>query len=276
MKNSVKNLLSAKLQASNLTANEAQEIFLQALPELSEPLKSAVEFTLANWHKLGREFRASDAAINFFASLPKLPTNDVDEDFAAKLNEQAKILRDDDDVWLSLADLPHEEWRDVVGYEGRYKVSNFGRVKSFYYGRETIRKNCKNYKGYSVVKLHKNDQGNTFLVHVLVAKAFIPKPEGKREINHRIADKENNCVFNLEWMTHVENMQHASKMGLLTIKEGPEASHAKLTEADMRYIRKHFIKGDNEFGAHALARKFNLTPTTILDVVYYRTHKNIV
>lgn len=86
---------------NNLTAQDAHEIFLQALSELSEPLKSAVEFTLANWYKLNRERRPSDIAINFFASLPALPTNDIDKVFAAKLNNMAKLLRDDPDVWLT-------------------------------------------------------------------------------------------------------------------------------------------------------------------------------
>ena len=118
---------------NHLTAQDAREIFLQALPELSEPLKSAVGFAPANWHKLNREPRPSDIAINFFASLSALPTNDVDKVFADKLNNMAKLLRNDPDVWLSLENLPHEVWRDVVGYEGLYKVSNFGRVKSLYF-----------------------------------------------------------------------------------------------------------------------------------------------
>ena len=258
-----------------MNSNEAKEIFLMKLPELYEPLKSAVEFTLANWHKLNREPRASDVAITFFANLPALPSNDVDDVFAAKLNEMAKLIRDDSDIWLSLDDLPHEQWSDVVGYEGRYQVSNFGRVKSFWNARETIRKNGKNYKGYSVVKLNKNNQGGSVLVHVLVARAFLPKPEDKSEINHHIADKENNCVFNLQWMTHIENMHHASKMGLLKNKDGLKAPHAKLKKDDVLYIRKHFIKGNNEFGAHALSRKFNITPSSVLDVINYRTYKDV-
>ena len=217
-----------------MNQDEAKGIFLQALPELSEPLKSAVEFALANWHKLNRR-------------------------------ESVK-----------LCDLPHEKWRDVVGYEGLYQVSNFGRIKHFWNDRETIRKISKNYKGYSVVKLSKNNQGDSFLVHVLVARAFFSKPKDKHEINHRIADKENNGVFNLEWITHAENMRHASKMGLLKNKDGLEAPRAKLTKDDVIYIRKQFIKGDNEFGAHALSRKFNITPTSILDVVNYRTYKDVV
>ena len=114
-----------------MNQDEAKKIFLQALPKLSEPLKSAVKFTLANWHKFNRKPRASDVAIKFFASLPALPSNDIDKNFSVEINKQVKILHDDLDVWLSLENLPREEWRDVVDYEGLYQVSNFGRVKSF-------------------------------------------------------------------------------------------------------------------------------------------------
>ena len=92
-----------------MNQDEAKGIFLQALPELSEPLKSAVEFALANWHRLNREPRPSDVAINFFASLPALPTNTIDLKLAAKLNAMAKLLRDAPNVWLSLENLPHED-----------------------------------------------------------------------------------------------------------------------------------------------------------------------
>ena len=85
-----------------MNQNEAKEIFLKALPGLTEPLKSAVEFTLANRHKLCRERCPSEVALNFFTNLPAMPDNTVDLTFAAKLNEMAKFIRDDPDVWLSL------------------------------------------------------------------------------------------------------------------------------------------------------------------------------
>ena len=168
-----------------MNQDEAKKIFLQALSELSEPLKSAVEFTLANWHKLNREPRASDIAINFFASLPALPKNDVDKFFAAKLNNMAKLLRDDPDVWLSLENLPHEVWRDVVGYEGLYKVSNFGRVKSFHNNSlpQLIRINP-NKSGYATVALSKNGEMKSRGVHILVAEAFIPNPKNLPVVHH--------------------------------------------------------------------------------------------
>ena len=62
-------------------------------------------------------------------SLPKLPTDsrEEDKDFIEKLNRAVFFLQGDLNIWLSLEDLPHEEWRDVVGYEGHYQVSNYGR-----------------------------------------------------------------------------------------------------------------------------------------------------
>ena len=259
-----------------MTIIEAKQIFLQSLPELSEPLKSAVEFTLANWHNLNREPRASDVAINFFASLPALPSNDVDETFAAKLNEMAKLLRDDQDVWLNLDDLPHEEWRDVVGYEGLYQVSNFGRVKSFQRGRKTIRKISFDDKGYATVDLNKNGKRISFSVYVLVARAFIPNPENKREVNHRIADKKNSCIFNLEWATRLENMQHASKSGLLRPKYGARNYKAKLTNDDVRYIRSHHIPRHPKFSARALARKFDIAKSTVLRIINREVYADVV
>ena len=163
---------------------EAKRIFLQSLPELSEPLKSAVEFALANWHKLNREPRASDVAITFFANLPALPSNDVDEVFAAKLNEMAKLIRDDTIVWYNLEKLPHEEWRDVAGYEGLYQVSNYGRVKSSYFKDGRILRHTRREGEYIMLSLSKNKETASCLLHVLVAKAFLPNPQNLPVVHH--------------------------------------------------------------------------------------------
>ena len=255
-----------------MNQTEAREIFLQALPELSEPLKSAVEFALANWHKLNREPRASDVAITFFASLPDLPSNDVDEVFAAKLNEMAKLLRDDPTVWISLDDLPHEEWRDVVGYEGLYKISNFGRVKSFHNHKlpQILRINP-NVSGYATVALSKNNKMASRGVHILVAEAFLPNPQKLPVVHHIDNTKTNSCIWNLAWVTYSENANIAYQTG----RKKSIGCVKKLTPEQVRYIRKHFIKGNKEFGSHALAKKFNVKPQTILDVVNYKRYKNV-
>ena len=107
-----------------------------------------------------------------------------------------------------------EEWRDIVGYEGLYKVSNKGRVKRLQgkgCKQERILKPGKNRGGYLRVKFWKDGKGINYKVHRLVAQAFIPNPQDLPEINHKDENKENNCVENLEWITHKENINHGTR-----------------------------------------------------------------
>ena len=164
---------------------------MKSLPKISEPLKSAVEFALANWHKLSRKPNPSDVAIKFFASLPALSTKILDLKLAAKLNAMSKLLRNDSDVWYSFDDLSHEEWRDVAGYEALYQVSNYGRVKSFQHNYPKIIRANEQSKGYLQLRLHLNKSSKNFGVHILVARAFIANPEEKPEVDYRNGDKTN-------------------------------------------------------------------------------------
>ena len=136
---------------------EAKRIFLQSLPELSEPLKSAVEFTLVNWDNWNGKPNESEIALTFLAELPALPTDArvADKALIEKLNESVSILRDNPDIWQNVADLPHEEWRDVIGYEGLYQVSNYGRIKSFHRGKVIIRNLVTLIDGYKQISLDK-------------------------------------------------------------------------------------------------------------------------
>ena len=109
-----------------------------------------------------------------------------------------------------------EVWKDIKGWEGRYQVSNLGRVRSLDYtykqshGYRTregmILKSSLKENGYARVSLGRNNQK---LIHRLVAETFIPNPENKRTVNHKDGNKQNNCVDNLEWATHQENNIHA-------------------------------------------------------------------
>lgn len=108
-----------------------------------------------------------------------------------------------------------EIWKDVVGFEGRYQVSNMGNVKSLRYGGRGGEKNMKptlHHTGYKIVGL--GSAKKIYGVHVLVAKAFVEKPNGKDFVNHIDGNKQNNCADNLEWVTARENIQHAIKVGL--------------------------------------------------------------
>lgn len=109
-----------------------------------------------------------------------------------------------------------EMWIDIVGYEGKYQVSSFGNVRSLDYrqtGKTKILKPFDSGRGYSKIKLCVDGKQNTLSIHRLVAKAFIPNPIGKREVNHINGNTKDNNVENLEWVTSKENMQLAYRNG---------------------------------------------------------------
>lgn len=103
-----------------------------------------------------------------------------------------------------------EEWRDVKGYEGFYKVSNIGRVLSLKRKttNEHIMKQHINHDGYWEVNLCMNNKAKTCRVHRLVAEAFIPNPMNFPIINHKDENKLNNNYNNLEWCTVKHNTRY--------------------------------------------------------------------
>ena len=176
---------------------------------------------------------------------------------------------------LDSNDLSGEEWRDIVGYEGLYMVSNMGRIKSFYSNKARIIKPSKRSDEYISVGLYKGGHSVTHYVHVLVARAFLLNPEDKPQLNHINGDKTDNRVENLKWVTGSENMNHAYKIGLANATKGICHPNAKLTPEQVRYIREHYVKGSKEFGSEALARKFNVTGSVIRDAVHHRSYVDI-
>lgn len=104
-----------------------------------------------------------------------------------------------------------EIWKDIAGYEGLYQVSNLGNVRSMNYRGRGIIKNltpkCNN-AGRLWVDLWKNGSGKCYLIHRLVAIAFIPNPHRYPQINHIDEDPKNNRVENLEWCTALYNVRY--------------------------------------------------------------------
>ena len=137
---------------------------------------------------------------------------------------------------LTLENLDGEEWKDIDGYNGDYQISNFGRVKSFKYGKQRIRKPSLTGE-YLRVNLCIDGEQEPCLVHVLVATAFIPNPDNKPEVNHVDGHKLNCCVGNLVWATLSENRKHAYDTGLN--KSGTEHCKAKYTLEQILYIREN-------------------------------------
>lgn len=116
-----------------------------------------------------------------------------------------------------------EEWRDVRGYEGRYKISNKGRLKSvdiivpfgsrFRKIPSKIKKYCLNNSGYCYVDLYSGKRiRKKATIHKLVAIAFLNNPNEYTEVNHIDGDKLNNNSENLEWCSRQYNQQHMVKL----------------------------------------------------------------
>lgn len=174
-----------------------------------------------------------------------------------------------------------EIWKDIEGYEGSYQVSNLGRVKSLARQcgtccrKEKILVISKTVDGYSRVRLQDGGKDKTARVHRLVAKAFLPNPLNKDTVNHIDGNKLNNEVSNLEWADRVEQMVHAYELGLKTSRVGSSNSNAKLTDEQVKEIRKTYVRNSREFGTVALAKKYGVTNRVIGLITRGLAYKNI-
>lgn len=112
-----------------------------------------------------------------------------------------------------------EIWKDIPDYEGIYQVSNMGRLKRLLKnGRENFLCGKKDKDGYVTVILSKNQKKKYCRLHRVVASAFAPNPDNKKEVNHIDKNKQNNEVSNLEWVTTAENIRHSFLTGRKTRK----------------------------------------------------------
>lgn len=123
-----------------------------------------------------------------------------------------------------------EIWKDIEGYEGCYRISSIGRVKSLERtvrchknanGIDTVKTLEKMFLkpmirrgGYFFVQLSKNGVKTSFSIHRLVISAFTPNVDNKPQINHINGIKTDNRIENLEWCTSLENQMHAIRTGL--------------------------------------------------------------
>ncbi len=111
-----------------------------------------------------------------------------------------------------------EIWRAIEGYDGRYAISSWGRIKN----AKGLLTPFKNHKGYLRITLYKDGKPSNHRVNRLVAKAFISNPYNLPEVNHIDGNKQNNSFSNLEWVTGEQNRAHERLMKkLLEEAENP-------------------------------------------------------
>lgn len=144
-------------------------------------------------------------------------------------------------------DFANEVWRDIEGYEGKYQVSNMGRVKSlpkqdgFYQIKhERILKPIPTKNGYLRVHLRNSSKQDIVLIHRLVAMLFVKNPNGFKVVNHKDENKFNNRADNLEWCTHVYNVNYGTGIKRRTEKFRMEHSRSvDMFDLNGNYIRTY-------------------------------------
>lgn len=158
-----------------------------------------------------------------------------------------------------------EEWKNIIGYEGLYEVSNKGNVRNV--RRNKLLKLSKNRYGYIQVYLYKNGIRTGLKVHRLVAQAFIENPDNLPEVNHKNEDKIDNRVENLEFCDHKYNVNYGHRT------ENAINTRVKNGYADPDFIgfglnEKEYMKEYNR-----IYRENNIEKLSEYSKRYYQEHK---
>lgn len=185
-----------------------------------------------------------------------------------------------------------EVWKHIKGYEGKYQVSNLGRIKSFYKCKDgKVIKPLSNTNGYLYIALSKGNRNyKRLLIHRLVAETFIPNLDNKPQVNHIDGNKHNNAVSNLEWVTGSENQIHSYNnklrgnkdidddliIDLYINKKMPTTKIAEIYGVYYTTIVKRLKKNNIQLRNASDRKKiFNLEKFNIEEKLKYKTRKQI-
>lgn len=180
--------------------------------------------------------------------------------------------------------MQEEIWKDIIGFEDRYSVSNYGNIlrKS----DNKLMKGSVNSWGYRAFSPRTEGRASYLRIHRLVAEAFLEPPSkelidkcskehhGKVLVNHKDGDKTNNHYENLEWCDQSYNMKHVYSSGVHTNPSGVDKTTAYIKDREVvDKLRRMYIKGSREFGAPALSKLFDIPVDVVKRIVantYYK------
>lgn len=159
-----------------------------------------------------------------------------------------------------------EEWRPVYikGHKTKFKISNYGRFMNT--ETDYIYKPLPCKKGYLAYSFYVPELKLSCrkLAHRLVAKAFIPNPKKRKQVNHKDGNKTNNSIYNLEWCTNSQNNKHATNKGLV---------NSKLTSSEVVEICELLLDTKNTY--EAIAKMYNVSTENIRTIAIRKTWKRI-
>lgn len=177
-----------------------------------------------------------------------------------------------------------EQWKDIAGFEGRYQISDQGRVKALSFMqrwrhglrrvRERIIAQQTINSGYQVVHMHLDNQAFAKTVHRLVAFAFCPGADPKLDVNHIDGNKKNNAATNLEWLVRTANHDHAVRLGLNTgavrvrgvsVAGGPAVEYPSMAQAGLQLSGRRTASAISACIRGAQRTAYGYTWSTICD-----------
>lgn len=168
-----------------------------------------------------------------------------------------------------------ENWASIDGYEGLYEVSDTGMVRSL--KRTTTSGKVLSQRsgtgGYLSVCLCKDNHKKSFVVHRLVARAFVTNPENKPEVNHKNGVRTDNRAENLEWVTRSENERHAyevlGKSPQAYWKGRPRKFARRFTDEQVFAIRS------DERSYSQIAAEYGVSKTAIRDIKRKKNYREV-